>query len=106
MDEQLKKDQQQEKEQDLLESKISEQIVIEHPTYKQLEDKLTKAEQQTQEYWNDLLRIKAEIENIKRRTSRDIENAYKYSLEKFVLEILVIVDNLERSLAVKPVQQQ
>jgi molecular chaperone GrpE len=88
-------------EQPLLESKISEQLVLEHPSYKQLEDKLNQVEQKSQEYWNNWLRTKAEFENLERRTEREIANAHKYSLEKFANEILIIVDNLERSLAAK-----
>ena len=34
-------------------------------------------------------------------TEREIANANKYALEKFVSEILIVIDNLERSLAVK-----
>ena len=88
-------------EQSLLESKIPEQLVLEHPSYKQLEDKLTQAEQKSQENWDSCLRTKAELENLKRRTEREIANAHKYALEKFANEILVIVDNIERSLLAK-----
>lgn len=88
-------------EQPLLESKISEQLILEHPSYKQLEDKLTQAEQKSQEHWDNWLRTKAEHENLQRRTEREIVNAHKYALEKFSSEILIIVDNLERSLAAK-----
>ena len=88
-------------EQPLLESKISEQLVLEHPSYKQLEEKLTQVEQKSQEYWDNWLRTKAEFENLERRTEREIANAHKYSLEKFANEILIIVDNLERSLTAK-----
>lgn len=90
-----------EPEQLLLKSEISEQLILEHPTYKDLEDKLTKAEQQSQEYRDSFLRAKADLENTQRRVEREIANAHKYALEKFGSEILVIVDNLERSLAAK-----
>lgn len=88
-------------EQLLLESEISEQLVLEHPSYKQLEEKLTQAEQKSQEYWDSWLRTKAEFENLQRRTEREITNSHKYALKEFATEILVAVDNLERSLAVK-----
>ncbi|QJC34668.1 nucleotide exchange factor GrpE [Enterobacteriaceae endosymbiont of Donacia crassipes] len=43
----------------------------------------------------------SEIENMRRRSILDIENAYKFSLEKFIYELLPVIDNLERSLDLK-----
>lgn len=102
MSEQLEKVEQLEISQDereLLESRLTDQLVLEHPSYKQLEDKLTQAEQKVQENWDGWLRTKAEMENAQRRCERETANAYKYSVEKFASELLVIIDNLERSMA-------
>ena len=41
------------------------------------------------------LRATAELENIRKRTSRDIENAHKYALERFVNELLPVIDSME-----------
>ena len=41
------------------------------------------------------LRATAELENVRRRTSRDIENAHKYALERFVNELLPVIDSME-----------
>ena len=41
------------------------------------------------------LRATAELDNIRKRTSRDIENAHKYALERFVNELLPVVDSIE-----------
>ena len=41
------------------------------------------------------LRAQAEMENLRKRTTRDIENAHKYALEKFVNELLPILDSVE-----------
>ncbi len=46
-----------------------------------------------------LLRVQAEMQNVRRRVERDVENAHKYALEKFATELLSVVDNLERALA-------
>ena len=46
-----------------------------------------------------LLRTRAEIDNIRRRTESDIEKAHKFGLEKFAKEILNVIDNLERAAA-------
>lgn len=47
---------------------------------------------------DSLLRAKAEVENIRRRTEQDIEKAHKFALEKFSGELLPVIDNLERAL--------
>ena len=41
------------------------------------------------------LRATAELDNIRKRTSRDIENAHKYALERFINELLPVVDSIE-----------
>lgn len=44
------------------------------------------------------LRAHAEMQNIRRRAERDVENAHKFALEKMAGELLTVVDNLERAL--------
>lgn len=46
-----------------------------------------------------LLRLQAEMQNVRRRAERDVESAHKYALEKFATELLSVVDNLERALS-------
>ena len=46
------------------------------------------------------LRGKAEMENLRRRTEQDIEKAHKFALEKFVNELLPVIDSLDRALEV------
>jgi molecular chaperone GrpE len=60
-----------------------------------LEDARAKAD----EHWNQLLLAKAETENVRRRAKQDTENAHKYGLEKFALELLPVKDSLEMGLA-------
>ncbi|AXP77848.1 nucleotide exchange factor GrpE [Haemophilus influenzae] len=45
-----------------------------------------------------LLRSRAEIENLRRRTEQDVEKAHKFAVEKFSKDILNTIDNLERAL--------
>lgn len=47
---------------------------------------------------DQLLRLQAEMQNIRRRAERDVESAHKYGLEKFATQLLPVVDNLERAL--------
>ncbi|WMU71808.1 nucleotide exchange factor GrpE [Enterobacter bugandensis] len=47
-----------------------------------------------------VLRIKAEMENLRRRTEQDVEKAHKFALEKFINELLPVIDSLDRALEV------
>lgn len=48
------------------------------------------------------LRAQAEIQNMRRRTEREVANAHKFALEKFSADLLAVADNLERGLAALP----
>lgn len=56
---------------------------------------LQQAQAQAQDYWEQLLRTRAELENLHRRSKKDLESAHKYALEKFVAELLPVQDSLE-----------
>lgn len=60
-----------------------------------LEDARSKAD----EHWNNLVRAKAEIDNLRKRHERDLENAHKYALERFVGELLAVRDSMELGLS-------
>jgi len=45
------------------------------------------------------LRVQAEAQNMIRRAERDVENARKFALERFVGALLPVIDNLERAQA-------
>ena len=70
----------------------------------ELMEKLDEAEKKATENWDQLLRTKAEMDNIRRRTQKDLENAHKYALEKFISELLAVKDSLE--LGVQASQQE
>ncbi|HCL72925.1 MAG TPA: nucleotide exchange factor GrpE [Gammaproteobacteria bacterium] len=61
-------------------------------------EKLAQAELAAQKAHDDLLRVQAEMQNLRRRTEQDIEKAHKYGQEKFSAELLSVMDNLERAL--------
>ncbi|MDG1310857.1 MAG: nucleotide exchange factor GrpE [Porticoccaceae bacterium] len=48
---------------------------------------------------DQVLRVQAEMQNVRRRAERDVENAHKYALDKFAADLLPVVDNLERALS-------
>lgn len=64
-----------------------------------LETHLATAEAQAKDYYDRLLRVSAEFENYKKRTSREMQEVVKYANEKLAKEILTVVDNLERAIA-------
>lgn len=47
---------------------------------------------------NKLLRTQAEMDNMRRRTEREVAQTYKFAIEGFAKELLAVVDNLERAL--------
>ncbi len=63
-----------------------------------LSDLLEKARAKADEHYDQMMRAHAELENLKRRHQRDLENAHKYGLDKFVAELLGVRDSLELGL--------
>ena len=56
---------------------------------------LEQARAKADEHYEQMMRAHAELENLKRRHERDLENAHKYALDKFVAELLGVWDSLE-----------
>jgi molecular chaperone GrpE len=65
-----------------------------------LEAKLARAEAKAAENWDHFVRTKAEMDNLRRRNAKDVENAHKYGTEKLVNQLLPVVDGMELGLAV------
>jgi molecular chaperone GrpE len=63
------------------------------------EAELAEAKAKAEENWNLYLRAAAEAENVRKRATRDVENAHKFALESFGRELLAVVDSLEMGLA-------
>jgi len=63
-----------------------------------LQKRLAEAEVQAKESEDKVLRAHAEMENIRRRSERELENAHKYGMEKFATELLPVIDSLELGL--------
>ena len=68
-----------------------------------LQQQLALAEKKAEENWELLLRTKAEMDNLRKRTEKDLENAHKYGMEKFVNEMLPVKDSMELGLAAEDV---
>jgi molecular chaperone GrpE len=49
-----------------------------------------------------LLRLAADMENLRRRTERDVSDARRYAVTQFAADMLLIADNLKRALEAVP----
>jgi len=64
-------------------------------------DALAAAQAKADENWDSYVRALAEVDNVRKRASRDVENAHKFALERFGKELLAVKDSLEMGLAVE-----
>ena len=64
-----------------------------------LQRQLEKLQEQSKVSLDKVVRAQAEMENLRKRAARDVENAHKYALEKFTNELLPIMDSLELGLS-------
>jgi molecular chaperone GrpE len=65
------------------------------------EERIAELEAQLAEQQAQVLYVKAEGENIRRRAAEDIDKARKFALEKFSSELLAVKDSLDAALAVE-----
>lgn len=72
---------------------------LDHPDYHALQDKLTETEQKVHEYWEARTRAIAELDNVRKRSERDVENAHKFAIERIINDLLAVIDSLEQALA-------
>ena len=70
----------------------------EAPAEPTLEERLAAAEALADEHWNGRLRLQAELENQRKRASRDVQNARKFGLEPLINDLLPVVDSMEMGL--------
>ena len=66
-----------------------------------LEAQLEQAQAKASENWDQFIRAKAEMDNLRRRNVKDLENAHKFGIEKFVTELLPVLDSMVMGLAVE-----
>jgi molecular chaperone GrpE len=68
-------------------------ITLTEAEYLKLKEEAAKA----QEYWDRLLRLQADFENTRKRMDRDKQDFMRFANEGIVLELLNILDDLERT---------
>lgn len=64
------------------------------------EDRLAELQAKADENWDRYVRAVAEMDNVRKRATRDVEHARKYALEGFGRELLAVKDSLEMGLDV------
>lgn len=63
-----------------------------------LELELQEARDEAASHLEDFLRARAELENFRKRAARDVANAHKFGLERFMTELLPVKDSVELGL--------
>jgi len=66
-------------------------------SYDELQTALADAETKVAQLKDQTLRAQAEMDNVRKRAQRDVENAHKFALERFAADLLPVVDNFERA---------
>ena len=78
---------------------LAEQAEVgDNPEAEMLAAQVAELEESLAEAKDQLLRTAAEAQNVRRRAEQEAEKARKYALEKFVKELLPVVDSLEKAL--------
>lgn len=64
-----------------------------------LEQQLSESEAKVAQYHEELLRARAEVENVRRRSQEDVAKARKFGTESFAESLIPVKDSLEAALA-------
>ncbi len=78
-----------------LEDVVPEAVADENEADEPVEMQLAKAQEIIKDYWDQMMRLRAEIDNNLKRAERDIESAHKYALKNFVENLLPVIDSME-----------
>jgi len=73
--------------------KEEKSITLQESEYQKLKEEAAKS----QEYWDKLLRLQADFDNTRKRLERERQDFVKFANEGIVIELLDILDDLERA---------
>lgn len=100
----MSKDQEAPESQVEVEAEIVNEAVSEEPqhtevgeheyTVEELKKELEEAKQKANDSWDKAVRAQAEMENLKRRTQKDLEDAHKFALTSFAKDLLPVLDSM------------
>jgi len=60
-----------------------------------IERQLERTQETVKDYWDQIMRLKAEMENNRKRAIRDVENAHKFALKNFTEALLPVIDSMD-----------
>jgi molecular chaperone GrpE len=64
-----------------------------------LKSELAAAEERAKTHWEQYLRALADVENVRKRAARDLENTRQFAVEKFAQDLIGVMDSLELAIA-------
>ncbi|MDQ5908088.1 MAG: Protein GrpE [Pseudomonadota bacterium] len=73
--------------------------LVSREEFDEMQRDLDQALAKADEHWKLYLGAHAEMENLRKRAERDVQNAHKFALERFFSELLPVRDSLELGLA-------
>lgn len=71
----------------------------EEVTIESLQEELETVRASADKNWDTVLRMKAEADNQRKRTEKQVQDAHKFAVQKFVSELLPVADSLEMGMA-------
>jgi len=77
-----------------------------HHKIHELEEYLQKIGKERDEFKDKYLRTLAEMDNFRKRLKKEKEDFQKYALNDFLIDLLQILDNLERALKAKNIENE
>jgi molecular chaperone GrpE len=82
-----------------VEVEVEDVLPVDHAEFEAVQRELDQALAKADEHWKLYLGAHAEMENLRKRAERDVQNAHKFALERFCVELLPVRDSLELGLA-------
>ncbi len=76
----------------------SDELPFTREEFEALQQELDQALAKADEHWKLYLSAHAEMENLRKRAEREVQNAHKFALERFFGELLLVRDSLEMGL--------
>jgi molecular chaperone GrpE len=80
---------------DDISAKTDTEAATEEITIESLSEQIEALKTSAADNLDKAIRAQAELDNVRKRTTRDVENAHKYALDKFVNELLPVLDSME-----------
>ncbi len=81
------------------ETNTAEESAEDGETEDTIEEQLEQVKTTVDNYWDQIMRLRAEVENNRKRAERDVENAHKYAMKNFTEALLPIIDSMEMGMS-------